>query len=420
MTVHVIGAGMAGLAAAVRLAQRKVPVVLWEAGPEAGGRVRSLACPVLGRTIDNGTHLVLSGNTSVADYLKTIGAAKRMETGEAAFPFVELNAVGGADLCWSVRPGKLPLPLWVLSASRRVPGAGLREYMRVRHLASARVDQTVADCVGTTGALFRRFWVPLTLAVMNAEPEDAAALPFARALGETMLRGGASCRPMMAKKSLHHALVEPALTYLEKRNATVRLGARLTRLAVLEDKVHSLAFADEVVEVEKDDAVVLALPPWALAKVWPGAKVPVEARGILNMHYRVGGMPAGIPSLTGVVGGRIHWVAVRGDVVSVTVSAADSLMEKPGESLARQLWQEVARVIGVGADHPVPPFRVIKERRGTPVQTPAVQALRANPRTGLRNVTLAGDWTATGLPATIEGAVRSGFTAADVVGNLDF
>lgn len=420
MTVHVIGAGMAGLAAAVRLAQRKQPVVVWEAGPEAGGRVRSLACPVLGRTIDNGTHLVLSGNTSVADYLKTVGAAKRMETGEAAFPFVELNATGGADLRWTVRPGRLPLPFWLLSANRRVPGAGLRDYLRVRHLASARAGQTVADCVGTTGALYRRFWVPLTLAVMNAEPDDAAALPFARALSETLLRGAAACRPMMARKSLHHALVEPALTFLEKHGAQVRLGERLTRLAVLDDKVHGLAFGDGAIEIGKNDAVVLALPPWALAKVWPGAKVPLEMRGILNAHYRVGRLPAGTPALSGVVGGRVHWVAVRGDVVSVTVSAADALMEKPGEALARQLWPEVARVLGLGPGRPVPPYRVIKERRATPAQTPAAQALRANPRTGLGNVMLAGDWTATGLPATIEGAVRSGFAAADAVGNLDF
>lgn len=416
MTVHIIGAGMAGLAAAVRFGQRGRKVTVWEAAGHAGGRVRSIDCPVIGRTIDNGTHLVLSGNKSVRDYVKTIGASKRLVAAEnAAFDFVDIKA----KKHWTVRPSHLPLPLWLLSPSRRIPGARLGEYMRFRKLAQAGHTETVADCVGTSGALYDRFWKPLTLAVMNADPSEAAAAPMMAALRETMLRGAAHSTPMMVKKSLSHTFVDLACAYITKKGGDIRYGNRLSKLVVLENQVHALAFGDDVYELEKDDQVVLALPPWALSKVWPGADLPMESRGILNVHYRVDDVPADMPPLVGVVGGRIHWVAVRGDVVSVTISAADDEIEKPSEALARQLWPEVAQVLNRDGDK-VPPYRVIKERRATVLQTPAAQQRRPRPRTGLGNVFLAGDWTATGIPATIESAVRSGFDVADVAANMDF
>lgn len=415
MTVHVIGAGMAGLAAAVRLLQRRTPVTLWEAAAHAGGRVRSLDCPALGRTIDNGTHLLLSGNFSARDYLKAIGATDRMPVAaEAVFPFVDFRD----GRRWTVRPGGLPLPLWLLSRSRRVPGASFREYWRLRKLLQAGSGDTVADCLGTTGALVDRFWTPLTHAVMNADPSEAAARPLVEALGETFLRGGKACRPMLARKSLDDALVDPAVRFIEKAKGDIRFGQRLTRLIVLENRVHALAFGDDVVELKADDGVVLALPPWALAKVWPGTALPTETRAIVNAHYRVEGLSSETSAMTGVAGGTVHWVAVRGDVVSVTISAADSLLSTPSAALAARLWPEVAQVLGRG-EGTLPPYRVIKERRATPLQSPAMQPMRPHPRTGLGNVILAGDWTATGLPATIEGAIRSGFSAADALAGMD-
>lgn len=416
MTVHVIGAGMAGLATAVRLSQRGENIAVWEAGPRAGGRVRSFDCPVLGRTIDNGTHLLLSGNRAAREYLKAIGAEDRMPAmDEAAFPFMDMRD----GRRWTVRPGALPLPLWLFSRSRRVPGARLREYWRLRRLLKAGAGETVTDCVGDGGALVERFWVPLTLAVMNAAPSEAAARPLVEALGETLLRGGKACRPLLARENLEHALVAPAVRYVEKKGGTLRFGERLTRLVVLDDRVHALAFGDEVRELRADDRVVLTLPPWALAKVWPGGDLPTETRGILNVHYRVEGLRADTPPLTGVAGGAVHWVAVRGDVVSATVSAADDLLVVSSTDLAARLWPETARVLGLGDGTAVPPFRVVKERRATLAQTPAAQPKRPRTRTGLRNVFLAGDWTATGLPATIEGAVRSGFNAADAIAGMD-
>jgi len=144
--------------------------------------------------------------------------------------------------------------------------------------------------------------------------------------------------------------------------------------------------------------------------------VPAEGEVIVNAHFRVDRPPVppeGVPFI-GILGGTAHWAFVRGDVVSVTVSGAEAEAALPAEVLGPRLWSDVARALDL-AEAPVPPLRLIKERRATFTQTPDNLDRRPGPRTALANVVLAGDWTATGLPATIEGAVRSGNTAARLV-----
>ena len=114
------------------------------------------------------------------------------------------------------------------------------------------------------------------------------------------------------------------------------------------------------------------------------------------------------------MGGTCQWLFVRGDIASVTVSAADALADQPSAAIAGRFWADVTRALGLG-DAPLPPHRIVKEKRATFAQTPEEVARRPGTRTAWRNLCLAGDWTDTGLPATIEGAVRSGRAAADAV-----
>ena len=178
--------------------------------------------------------------------------------------------------------------------------------------------------------------------------------------------------------------------------------------------VSGLDFGTCMETIGPDDAVVLALPPSAVGTLLPDFTVPEDGHVIVNAHYRLDRppppLPLGLPFL-GVVGGEAHWIFVRGDVVSVTVSGAGLLAERPSEEIAGRLWHDVARALGIeGA--PLPPHRIIKEKRATFVQTPANQRRRPPAATRWRNLVLAGDWTATGLPCTIEGAIRSGNAAA--------
>ncbi len=140
--------------------------------------------------------------------------------------------------------------------------------------------------------------------------------------------------------------------------------------------------------------------------------MPEQFEAILNVHFRTDADP-GRAGFVGLIGGTAEWVFVKPGVVSVTVSAANHLVDLPAEAIAERVWPDARAALGLAA--PMPPVRVVKERRATFAATPAQERLRPGARTGLANCALAGDWTATGLPATIEGAIRSGRQAAKVL-----
>ena len=154
---------------------------------------------------------------------------------------------------------------------------------------------------------------------------------------------------------------------------------------------------------------MLAVPPVVARALVPGLTVPDRFHAILNAHFRIA-PPAGQPLVTGVVNSLTEWLFAYPDRVSVTISCADRLMDEPREELAGRIWREVATLTGLAVD--LPPWQIVRERRATFAATPEQTAKRPGARTRYANLVLAGDWTRTGLPATIEGAIRSGSTAA--------
>lgn len=406
-TVHIVGAGMAGLAAAVDLAENGVSCRVHEAAGQAGGRCRSFFDNALGRTIDNGNHLLLSGNGSVMRYLAQIGADDPL-TGpdKAAFPFRDLRT-GEA---WTVRPDKGVVPWSIFCPHRRVPGTRAWDYLKGLRLAWAGADATVARCLGG-GPLFDRFWEPLAVGVLNTPAATAAARLLWPVIKETFGRGAAACRPLMARQGLSQSFVDPALVRLAGKGAAVAFNRRLRAIDFADDRVAGLDFTDGRIDLVGDDLLILAVPAWGAPSLVPGLDAPEGAHAIVNAHFRLDAPWTGDP-LIGLVGGTAQWVFVRGDVASVTVSAADALAEESADAIADRLWPEVRRALDLPEDATPPAHRVIKEKRATIAQTPAEIARRPAAETRWRNLILAGDWIDTGLPATIEGAVRSGQRAA--------
>jgi hydroxysqualene dehydroxylase len=409
-TVHVIGAGLAGLAAAVRLCQRGTMVVLHEAAGQAGGRCRSYHDPVLDMAIDNGNHLLLSANEDALSYLATIGAAaKLVGPAHAEFAFVDL----ASGKRWTLRINDGRLPWWVFDKTRRVPDTRAADYLSIGRLLWPGPEKTICQTVKCSGALYDRLARPLWLAALNTDPREASASLAAAVTRETLARGGKACRPLFAPDGLGHAFVEPALSFLRGRNAKVEFGHRLRALDFSQGRVAVLDFGDDGrVAIEEDDSVILAAPPAVSADLVPGLDAPDEFRAIVNAHFRIE-PPAGLTPLLGIINGTIEWLFSFKHRLSVTISCADRLLELPRETLARRIWDEVATVTGLPKD--MPPWQIVRERRATFAATPAQNAKRPGPVTAWSNLFLAGDWTGTGLPATIEGAIRSGNRAADLV-----
>jgi len=409
---HIIGAGLAGLSAALRLTQAGHRVVLYEAGPQAGGRCRSYFDEPLGCRIDNGNHLLMSGNDAALGYLKLIGAEDTLEgPADARYPFVDL----GTGERWSLAPNPGKLPWWVLVPGRRVPGSRAWDYLAGLRFRKCGPDATVADLVGRDSRLYRRFWEPLAVAALNTEAKTAAAHLLWPVLEETFGRGADFSRPLVARDGLSESFVDPALAWLAARGGTLRLGTRARKIGFHGNRAVSLDLGGEFVGLDQGDNLVVAVPPAVAVTLVPHLTVPTEYRPIVNAHFRLD-EDQSVPGIEilGVIGGTAEWIFRRGNLASVTISAASHVVDEEAETLAPRIWRDVAAGLGFG-DRPLPPWRIVKEKRATFAETPEQVRRRPESRTFWHNMALAGDWTDTGLPATIEGAIRSGMTAASLL-----
>ncbi|MBU8536488.1 hydroxysqualene dehydroxylase [Falsiroseomonas tokyonensis] len=407
MTVHVIGAGIAGLAAALALVRAGQRVALHEAAPVAGGRARALPDGT-----DNGTHALLGANRAALRFLAQIGAQEGwVEPEPAGLPVLDLETGSARRVSLS--------PLGWADAARRPEGMTLGALFALLRLALPGADRSVAAAFAGHPRLLRALVEPLTVAALNTPVQEASA----RLLGAVLRRlgGRGAARLLVARQGLGPDLVAPALATLACHGANLRTGSRLREVVQAGGRVAALEFAGTSLPVGPADGVVLALPPWEAARLLPGLSVPQRHAPILNLHFSrpdsgaVGDHPV---RFLGLLGGLSQWVLVRPGGISVTVSAADGSIGLTDAEAAARIWPEVRQAglrFGLPGEWPAapPPARAVRERRATPrhgLNPPALP-----PRRPLANLALAGDWTVAELPATIEAAVRSGEAAAAAI-----
>jgi squalene-associated FAD-dependent desaturase len=301
----------------------------------------------------------------------------------------------------------------VFDEGRRVPDTSLRDYLALMPLIWARKRKRVGDAIRCDGTLYDRLVQPLLLAALNVDPPEGSAGLAGAVVRETLLAGGRACRPLIARDGLSAVLVEPAIKLLQAKGASIAFGHELRELAMTGERVFGLQFAaDDVIPIGSEDAVIMAVPARPAAALLPDLKTPTKFRAIVNAHFRFD-PPRDMPPIMGVVGGLVEWLFAFPQRLSVTISNGDRLVDLPREELAEAIWRDICKAAGVGGE--LPPWQIVRERRATFEATPEQNALRPGAVTQLKNLFLAGDWTDTGLPATIEGSVRSGNKAADRV-----
>jgi len=405
----IIGAGISGLSAATALAAKGARVDIYEAAPQAGGRCRSYFDPTLGQIIDNGNHFVLTGNHATMDYLRRIGAEGGLVGPEKArTSFVDIRS----GERWTIAPNDGPLPLWLFDKTRRVPGTRPADYLEIAKLLFAGPKSRIDEVISCKGALWERLMRPFFLGALNTEPEGASAALAGALVRETFARGGKAYRTRIAHPTLAAVFVDPALKFLNEHGAAVHLGERLRRIVCDERNATALEFPESTIPLSERDTIIVATPPWVTQELVTGIAAPDQFSAIVNAHFRIA-PPADTPLMLGVIGGTAEWIFSFADRVSVTISGADRLVDMDREALAALIWQDVASALGL-ARSPLPPWQIVKEKRATFAATPDQTAKRAGAATRWANLFLAGDWTDTGLPATIEGAVRSGAKAAQL------
>ena len=262
------------------------------------------------------------------------------------------------------------LPWWVLRRKARVPGTrALRLSRRARGCGGPDPSATVAAVLDRRQTLFRRLWEPLAVAALNTSAEQASARLFWRILAETLGRGGAACRPLLPADRAVGKLCRARPGPPAAQGAEIRFGARLKALAFEHERVSELRSNSGSIPLGSGDSVILAVPAAIAARLVPGAYRARRYSPIVNAHFRCD-TPAGAPFFVGVIGGAAEWIFRKRGVLSVTVSAADRFVDRPAAELRELFWRDVALAYRLPA-HPVPPARIVKERRATFLASPS-------------------------------------------------
>ena len=391
------------------LADQAKDVIVHEGTNHGGGRCRSYFDNHLGCRIDNGNHLLLSGNGATLKYLERIGAKHSLAgPGQARFPFIDLKT----GESWQVIPDKGIVPWSLFSRAGRVPGTSLGEYVRGISLAFASPNKTVSECLAGPGPLYERFWEPLAVSVLNTEADQASARLLWPVIQETFGRGAAACVPLIVREGLSESFVDPAIKYLEDKKCQISFDDRLKSLVFTDNKITALVFSTNTVKLDKEDIVILAVPPTVAGALVPDLTVPDDFRPIVNGHFRIPDTHSEVRFI-GLTGGHSHWLFIRNNIASITISAATQIVPRSNEWIAETLWSEICVALNLG-DRALGDHRIVKEKRATFAQTPAQLKRRPKARTSYQNLFLAGDWTDNGLPATIEGTIRTGKLAAEL------
>jgi squalene-associated FAD-dependent desaturase len=446
--VVVAGGGFAGLAAATLLAERGARVLLLEARPHLGGRARSWIDPTSGAVVDNGQHLFLGCYQETIRFLERIGSLGGLELQDRlSLPFLE---PGGRVLTFRLPP--LPSP-WNLAAGLlRFPGLSLRERaatLRVgrevaRRAAAARRaggaaappvdadldDRTVASWLASLGQGPRaceRLWYPLAIAALNEDPERAAASMFLPVLSGAFLRGAAGWRLGIPRVGLSDLYAEPSGHYLRRHGGELRLRTPVKQILVEGGRCTGVLLPGG--ERVAAGAVIAATPPGELLGMLPlemaadpclAGVSRLESTPIVSVYLWFGS-PVMDLAFAGLLGGTWQWLFNRramagraGPAHGVTLvrSAARGLVDRPREALERSALEDVHAFLPRSRRATLRQALVIKEKRATLAPHRGTLALRPSGRTPWSGLHLAGDWIATGLPATVEGATASGHAAA--------
>ena len=457
--VIVVGAGCAGLSAAVRLTASGRRVLVLEARSRLGGRATAFPDSETGELVDNGQHVLLGCYTETFAFLREVGAIdnvrlqpqlsitmidragrrSRLVCPQLPAPWHLLGGVFEWEaLDWTDRLSVLrmatPLRLAVREAEaevmqRRVaPGVAIAKGRRRRVIAASPGETVEAWLVrhGQTERVREMLWRPLALAALNQPADRAGATLFARVLAEMFSGNPGAAALGLPTKPLHLMYAEPARAFIEGHGGEVRAGVAAT-VRVSDDDVQSVEAGGERWVAK---AVVSAVPWFALAQLIDGRSARLA--NIIERAGRMSSSPIATVNLwfdqqiidepfVGLPGRAMQWMFDKravfgGDAshVSLVSSGADSLVSLPNDQLVAVAYDELLDAVPQVRSVRLLRSTVVRERHATfslaPGQPPRPQTV-----TGIRGFYLAGDWIDTGLPATIEGAVRSGHRAAAAI-----
>lgn len=444
--VLIIGGGYAGLAAGVALAQVGRRVRLLEQKPYLGGRARSFTDAVTGSVVDNGQHLFMGCYHQTIDFLKTIGTLDRLSFQPGlSVRFLESDGNLSSLQCpqisapWNLLLGLLRSDSFTWSEKLEV--ARMRRAMGVAHGsvvggACGTVDEWMKS-MGQSESLRHKFWNLICIAAMNEDPQIASAELFALVLKLALFTSASDSRLGMARVGLSECYTAAATEFISARGGRVELGKNVVAFNFSHGACRGVTLAGgDTIEAK----VVLSAAPWNQfvhlvpsdvleSETFFSDLAALQPAPIISINLWFD-KPVTDLAFAALRGTTIQWLFNRNVIcpqpesgksgselfyISLVLSGAHAHIEREKEDLLAMALEDLRGLLPASSEARLVHSLVLKERFAT--FSPAVGVVKIRPpaRTPIRGLYLAGDWTATGLPATIEGAVKSGYTAASEI-----
>jgi hydroxysqualene dehydroxylase len=433
--VVIIGGGFAGLTAGVYLSERGFAVTLLERRNHLGGRAYSFPDSTTGDSVDNGQHLFMGCYANTIDFLKKIGGLEKLRFQEhTRIDF--LDAKSGLD---SFACPALPAPFHVLAGLFKLKGLTVGDKLRAFNLGS-----TLRGKAKTNGALTvsdwlkklkqsdninERFWRPMVVATLNESPDVASARMLITVLQEAFGGRREASAIGISTVGLSDLYTEQAKAFIESHGGEIRTFARVNKILLHERKVTAVALKSG--ERLEADYLISTTPPNVLAEMLDDElretdfsyleKLHSSAIVSINLWFD---RPVTDCQFIGLIGTEIQWLFNK-DAISVkskksnhlalVISAANQYVNRTKHQLVDLALRDLHKLIPQSLEAKLLHSTIVKERDATISHTVESDTLRPTAQTSIANFILAGDWTNTGLPATIESAVLSGKIAAEII-----
>lgn len=426
--VVVVGGGWAGLSAAVSLAHHSTPPILIESARQLGGRARAVRFGPF--HVDNGQHVLLGAFESVLQMLATLGVSEASVFRRQSLRLLLLGRDGKRI---ELRTGRLPAPLNLVIGLLRSSGISLNARLAAMRLLRAiardrfvhAADIAVADFLTKERQpleVVQTLWTPFCYAALNIPPERASTRLFLRATRRTFFGHRRHSDLLLPILDLSACLPRPATDFIESRGGAVRLGTRAQAIEVRNGAVAGVRVNDALLPA---DHVVLALPPDAAVELLrPHPEVAVQVAGldhlsaqpICTVFLRYADNVTLERDMVGLLDALPQWLFDRGrltgdrGLIAAVISGPGAHLRLTNDALIGQVITDIARRFPAW---PAPiDAKLIRERRATLAAFPNVDEFRPGHATPINGLWLAGDYTATGYPSTLEAAVKSGVHCA--------
>jgi zeta-carotene desaturase len=432
--VLVIGAGVSGLSAAVDLSSRGLKVLVCEKSPHAGGRTSSFPDKFTSQYVDRGQHLLMGCYTATRRYIQMIGSDSLAELQPVLhIPYYRVG-FGRTELrC-------LPLPSLMHAGSGliRFSTIPFRERLRMSTVVKEiifRSDPEDLDGISAAEWLSRLnqspsarkyLWDMLCIGALNSAPEKVSALIFFRVLKAIFTGARTNSCFLLPRAPLSTLLIDPAVEYIRSHGGEIRTGTSVQKLKIDRDTVISAHIAGG--KIIAADSIISTVPWYAVnAMTRPETIVDDSvffSAPIVSMQFWLDRKILN-DKFAALIDTSVQWVFDAGALLnnqektgqhlSFVISGAESFNKMTKTELIDLAWNDLCSVLPAARQAKIVHALAIKEKRATFIPAPGLESKRPSAQTRFKNLFLAGDWTDTGLPGTIEGAIRSGVRAAEMV-----